>query len=84
MSHHVIYGCWWCLHSTFRSAGVVGVCSTRYDDSYAVGEGGGDDEAARSRTDTRRISQQPKAGDTSDGREALLWKGQKGWMDELT
>ena len=49
----------------------------RYDDSYEVGEGGAD-EAARSRTDTRRISQQPKAGDTSDGREALLWKGQEG------
>jgi len=74
MSHHVIYGCWSCLHSTIRSAGeVMGVCSTRYDDSYAVGEGGAD-KAAGSRTDTRRRSQQPKAGDTSDGREALLWR----------
>jgi len=53
----------------------MGVHSTRYDDSYAVGEGGVDGVVG-SRMDTRRRSQQPKAGD-SDGREALLWKGQE-------
>lgn len=56
---------------------------TRYDDSYVVGEGGAGDVAG-SRMDTRRRSQQPKPGDTSDGREALLWKGQEHWIDELT
>ena len=49
----------------------MGVYSARYDDSYTVGEGRADD-VARSRAEMRYRSQQPKAGDTSEGGSSVV------------
>ena len=55
----------------------MGVYSTRYDGSYTVGEGEANDVAGSRGIQGVDLSSQPEGGDTSDGREVLLWKGQK-------